>query len=394
MLEIQRQIRPSLYDLEFEKPRPPRAAIPLLRHPGAAGRGGRSGDAARRGGGCGRRPATEARGRGSDRGLLSPRLPQPRAREPDARNRARGVPRSGGLALLGGRSGVPRVLPGQHHPHQRGGAAHRRAVSPPESKIACAIPDSRASSLVMQSSGGVLTFEAARTKPVFMVESGPAAGVIVSAHLGDLLGFDNILSLDMGATTAKTGLVERGTPSITKEYEVGTAARAEHGAKGAGYPIRTPVIDLVRDRRGRRLHRLGWTRAACCGWAHGARGADPAPACYGKGGDRAHHHRCEPRPRPARRGSLPRRRDAARRGGGPACHQGEVRRPARSRRGRGWPSASSRSPTTPWSARSGGSRCSADTTRGTSSSWPSAAPAPRTQTDSPRSSTSPPSWSP
>ena len=99
--------------------------------------------------------------------------------------------------------------------------------------------------LVMQSSGGVLTFEAARTKPVYMVESGPAAGVIVSAHLGDVLGFDNILSFDMGGTTAKTGLVERGTPTITKEYEVGTAARAERGAKGAGYPIRTPVIDLV-----------------------------------------------------------------------------------------------------------------------------------------------------
>ena len=137
--------------------------------------------------------------------------------------------------------------------------------------------------LVMQSSGGVLTFEAARTKPVFMVESGPAAGVIVSAHLGDTLGFDNILSLDMGGTTAKTGLVERGTPSITKEYEVGTAARAEHGAKGAGYPIRTPVIDLVEIGAGGGS--IAWVDSGgVLRVGPQSAGADPAPACYGKGG--------------------------------------------------------------------------------------------------------------
>ena len=67
--------------------------------------------------------------------------------------------------------------------------------------------------LVMQSSGGVLTFEAARTKPVFIVESGPAAGVIVSAYLGETLGFDKILSFDMGGAIANTGLIERGHPS-------------------------------------------------------------------------------------------------------------------------------------------------------------------------------------
>ena len=137
--------------------------------------------------------------------------------------------------------------------------------------------------LVMQSSGGVLTFEAARTKPVFMVESGPAAGVIVSAHLGEVLGFDNILSFDMGGTTAKTGLVEHGTPSITKEYEVGTAARAEHGAKGAGYPIRTPVIDLVEIGAGGGS--IAWVDSGgVLRVGPQSAGADPAPACYGKGG--------------------------------------------------------------------------------------------------------------
>ena len=137
--------------------------------------------------------------------------------------------------------------------------------------------------LVMQSSGGVLTFEAARTKPVFMVESGPAAGVIVSAYLGDMLGFDNILSFDMGGTTAKTGLVENGAPGITKEYEVGTAARAEHGAKGAGYPIRTPVIDLVEIGAGGGS--IAWVDSGgVLRVGPQSAGADPAPACYGKGG--------------------------------------------------------------------------------------------------------------
>ena len=137
--------------------------------------------------------------------------------------------------------------------------------------------------LVMQSSGGVLTFEAARTRPVYMVESGPAAGVIVSAHLGDVLGFDNVLSFDMGGTTAKTGLVENGTPTITKEYEVGTAARAERGAKGAGYPIRTPVIDLVEIGAGGGS--IAWVDSGgVLRVGPQSAGADPAPACYGKGG--------------------------------------------------------------------------------------------------------------
>lgn len=100
--------------------------------------------------------------------------------------------------------------------------------------------------LVMQSSGGVLTFETARDKPVFMVESGPAAGVIAATFLGDVAGYRDIISFDMGGTTAKAGLIQNGAPRVTKEYEVGAAARPGTGAaKGSGYPIRTPVIDLL-----------------------------------------------------------------------------------------------------------------------------------------------------
>jgi N-methylhydantoinase A len=137
--------------------------------------------------------------------------------------------------------------------------------------------------LIMQSSGGVLTFEAARVKPVFMVESGPAAGVIVSAHFGQVLGFDNVLSFDMGGTTAKAGLIEHGTPHITKEYEVGNSAGAERGARGAGYPIRTPVIDLVEIGAGGGS--IAWVDAGgALRVGPRSAGADPGPACYGLGG--------------------------------------------------------------------------------------------------------------
>jgi N-methylhydantoinase A len=138
--------------------------------------------------------------------------------------------------------------------------------------------------LVMQSSGGVLTFAVAAEKPVFMIESGPAAGVIAATYLGGVLGDDDVISFDMGGTTAKTGLIQHGQPGITKEYEVGVRASAGFGTqRGSGYPIKTPVIDLVEigagggsiawvDSGG--VLRVGPTSA----------GADPGPSCYGRGG--------------------------------------------------------------------------------------------------------------
>ena len=101
--------------------------------------------------------------------------------------------------------------------------------------------------LIMQSSGGVLTFGAARDRPVFMVESGPAAGAVAAAYLGTALGHSNVLSFDMGGTTAKTCLIQDGAPQITKDYQVGAGAGRSTGAFGGagGYPIRTPVIDLA-----------------------------------------------------------------------------------------------------------------------------------------------------
>ena len=144
--------------------------------------------------------------------------------------------------------------------------------------------DIAAELLVMQSSGGVYTFAAARQKPVYMVESGPAAGVIAAAHLGQARGYDQVISFDMGGTTAKAGLIQGGAPSVTKDYEVGTTAQTGVGAtRGAGYPIRTPVIDLVEIGAGGGS--IAWVDpGGILRVGPQSAGADPGPVCYGQGG--------------------------------------------------------------------------------------------------------------
>ncbi len=138
--------------------------------------------------------------------------------------------------------------------------------------------------LVMQSSGGVFTFQAARQKPVFMVESGPAAGVIAANFVGNNLGYREIISFDMGGTTAKAGLIQNGRPRVTKDYEVGSVARsAVGGSRAAGYPIRTPVIDLVEVGAGGGS--VAWVDSGgILRVGPRSAGADPGPVCYGKGG--------------------------------------------------------------------------------------------------------------
>ena len=138
--------------------------------------------------------------------------------------------------------------------------------------------------LVMQSSGGLMTFGDARNRPVFMVESGPAAGVITAAHLGESLGHHNVISFDMGGTTAKVGLVQDGMPRITKDYEVGSVAQPGSGGfRAGGYPIRTPVIDLVEIGAGGGS--IAWIDpGGVLRVGPQSAGADPGPACYGQGG--------------------------------------------------------------------------------------------------------------
>jgi N-methylhydantoinase A len=139
---------------------------------------------------------------------------------------------------------------------------------------------------VMQSNGGVMGAEAAKARPVYMVESGPAAGVIAAGALAQAMGYANVISFDMGGTTAKVGVVQGGRPTISTGYEVGSQAHSPMGeGKGSGYPVRTPVIDLVEVGAG----------GGSLAWIDGggalrvgpqSAGAQPGPVCYGRGGER------------------------------------------------------------------------------------------------------------
>ena len=139
--------------------------------------------------------------------------------------------------------------------------------------------------LIMQSSGGVLTFETGAEKPAYMVESGPAAGVIVANYIAGELGHANAISFDMGGTTAKVGLILDGQPKVTKEYEVGAQANPGVGqARASGYPIRTPVIDLVEIGAGGGS--IAWVDSGgILRVGPRSAGADPGPICYGQGGE-------------------------------------------------------------------------------------------------------------
>jgi N-methylhydantoinase A len=131
---------------------------------------------------------------------------------------------------------------------------------------------------VMQSNGGSASFEAAKQGPINLVESGPVAGVIGAAYIGQLIGEPNVISLDIGGTTAKTSLVEQGRPKITTEY------RIEQRRDYAGYPILSPTIDIVEIGAGGGS--IAWIdKAGALRVGPVSAGADPGPACYGWGGD-------------------------------------------------------------------------------------------------------------
>ena len=117
-----------------------------------------------------------------------------------------------------------------------------------------------------------------------MVESGPAAGVIASAYLGETLGRPDILSFDMGGTTAKVGLIQGGRPSVTKDYNVGGHAGAGIGGMSlSGYPVRTPVVDLVEIGAGGGS--IAWVDSGgLLRVGPQSAGADPGPVCYRRGG--------------------------------------------------------------------------------------------------------------
>lgn len=136
---------------------------------------------------------------------------------------------------------------------------------------------------IMQSSGGIMAAADAAARAAYTLESGPAAGVVSTGRLGEQCGYPNIISFDMGGTTAKAGLVERGRPRITHNFRVGAGASAQ--GNGGGEPIRLPVIDLAEVGAGG-----GSIASVDLGGfltvGPESAGAAPGPACYGLGGER------------------------------------------------------------------------------------------------------------
>ncbi len=141
--------------------------------------------------------------------------------------------------------------------------------------------------LIMQSNGGVMTSAAAAERPAYVVESGPAAGVIASSGLARSLGEDRVITFDMGGTTAKTALVEDGEPHFTAEFEVASAMSAGSRLRsGGGYALSVPFIDLAEVGAGGGS--IVWIDSAGAPKVGpSSAGALPGPVCYGKGGEQA-----------------------------------------------------------------------------------------------------------
>ena len=137
---------------------------------------------------------------------------------------------------------------------------------------------------LMQSSGGVSEPSVVRRKPASLIESGPTAGVIAVSLLASKMGIKKAISFDMGGTTAKAGVVIDGKPEIITEYEVGGATHYGRIVKGSGYPVRHPFVDLAEVSAGGGTI-AGVDEAGKFFVGPESAGADPGPACYGKGGE-------------------------------------------------------------------------------------------------------------
>ena len=134
--------------------------------------------------------------------------------------------------------------------------------------------------LMMLSNGGVVAADDAAQAPIRLVESGPAAGALAGSWFAQRLGEERLLCFDMGGTTAKSCLIIDGEPELTNTFEV---ARIYRFKKGSGFPVSVPSVDLVEIGAGggslARLDELGLLKVG-----PESAGADPGPACYGRGG--------------------------------------------------------------------------------------------------------------
>ena len=129
----------------------------------------------------------------------------------------------------------------------------------------------------MQSNGGTTSFSWAKEHPITLMESGPAAGCNGAALVGELCGLSNVIYLDIGGTTAKCSDIEDGKPKVSTEY------RLEYSRSQFGYPLRVPVVDIVEIGAGGGS--IAWfDKAGLLKVGPVSAGADPGPACYGRGG--------------------------------------------------------------------------------------------------------------
>ncbi len=150
---------------------------------------------------------------------------------------------------------------------------HRLEAGLRESGLTCPL-------FLMLSGGGLTTLETAARFPIRLVESGPAGGAIFAAHVARQKGWGSVLSFDMGGTTAKVCLVDSYAPQQARTFEV---ARVGRFKKGSGLPLRIPVIEMVEIGAGggsiAHLDSMGRIQVG-----PESAGADPGPACYGRGG--------------------------------------------------------------------------------------------------------------
>ncbi|MCY3967361.1 MAG: hydantoinase/oxoprolinase family protein [bacterium] len=134
--------------------------------------------------------------------------------------------------------------------------------------------------LMMLSNGGVVSAEDAAAAPIRLVESGPAAGALAAQWFSRSMGEHRLLAFDMGGTTAKATLIEKGEPALTNTFEV---ARRYRFKKGSGFPVSVPSVDLVEIGAGggslAHLDQFGLLKVG-----PESSGADPGPACYQQGG--------------------------------------------------------------------------------------------------------------
>jgi 5-oxoprolinase (ATP-hydrolysing) len=133
---------------------------------------------------------------------------------------------------------------------------------------------------LMHSAGGLVSLATARAFPIRLLESGPAGGALATALFGQLAGKQDVISFDMGGTTAKACLIEHGKVEIAPMLEAG---RVHRFAKGSGLPIKTPTVDLIEIGAGggsiAAIDEVGLLKVG-----PGSAGSDPGPACYGLGG--------------------------------------------------------------------------------------------------------------